>query len=64
MRLLWRLRKGTELPDAKFVRCYLELFTGRGSYEISQQNEAAGICLRKLSSTAGKFIFVTEKMPQ
>jgi hypothetical protein len=49
---------GTQISDAKFVRCSLELFLGGGGYEKSQENQVGGICfrsptyhVRKMSST-------------
>jgi hypothetical protein len=43
-RLFWSLRNGTRILDAKFVRSYLELFLGRGSYENPRENQVGGIC--------------------
>jgi hypothetical protein len=33
--------------DAKFVRCYPELFLGGGSYENPQEYQVGGICFRR-----------------
>jgi hypothetical protein len=50
-RIIWRrskniwgyfLRTGTKISDAKFVRCYLELFVGGGSYENARENKSVG----------------------
>jgi hypothetical protein len=38
--------------DAKFVRCYLELFLGGGSYENPPENQVSGICFQ--SSTVSQ----------
>jgi hypothetical protein len=61
MSLFWRLRNGTKISDAKFVRSYLELFLGGGSYENPRENQVGGICVRarlyheyKMSATTAK----------
>jgi hypothetical protein len=46
LRLFWRLRNGTKVSDAKFIRRYLELFLGGGSYENPRENQVGGICFR------------------
>jgi hypothetical protein len=46
MKLFSRLRNGTKISDAKFGKCYLELFLGEGSYENSRENQVGEICFR------------------
>jgi hypothetical protein len=46
LRLFCRLRNGTKISDAKFVRLYLEIFPGGGSYENPTENKVGGICFR------------------
>jgi hypothetical protein len=43
MRLLWRLKKGTKLSDAEFVRRYHEQFLGVSGYGNSREREVGGI---------------------
>jgi hypothetical protein len=46
MMLFWRLRDGTKMSDAKFVRCYLELFLGGGSYGNPRETQVGGVRFR------------------
>jgi hypothetical protein len=46
LRLFWSLRNSIKISDAKFVRCYLELFVGGGRYENARENWVSGICFR------------------
>jgi hypothetical protein len=40
IRIFWRLGNDTKIYNAKYVRLYLEMFLGGGSYENSPQNES------------------------
>jgi hypothetical protein len=71
LKLFWRLRKGTNISDVKFVRCYLELFLGGSSYKNSGENQVGvGFVSRirlfheiKLISTKNSLFFAMKKYP-
>jgi hypothetical protein len=73
LRLFWRLRNGTETSDAKFVRCYLELFLGGGGAATKIPDEiksvgfvsAARLCHEhKMSASTYNFFFAKKELPE
>jgi hypothetical protein len=40
--LFWRLKNGTKISDAKFVRCFLELFLEGAATEIPEKTKSVG----------------------
>jgi hypothetical protein len=61
LKLFWHLRNGTKIFDAKFVKRYLKLFLGGGSYK----NSGARQChLRKRSATTNNLFFVMKEWPE
>jgi hypothetical protein len=64
LRLFWPLRNGTKISDAKFVRCYLELFLGGAATKIPEKIKSVGfvsgarLCHEhKMSATTNNFFF-------
>jgi hypothetical protein len=70
LRLFWRLRNGTKISNAKFARCYLELFLGGSSYENLQENQVCGIFSgallcheHKMRATANNVFYAKKEWP-
>jgi hypothetical protein len=70
LRLFWRLRNGTKISDAKFVRCYPELFLGGGTKipeKIKPVGFVSGALLyheHKMSATTDNFFFAKKEWPK
>jgi hypothetical protein len=68
VRLLWRFRNGTKLSDAKFERCYLELFLGGAATDIPEKISSVGFVSRarlchehKIRATTNNFFFAKKE---
>jgi hypothetical protein len=71
LRLFWLLRSGTKISDAKFVKCYLELFLGGAATKIPEKIKSVGfvsgvrLCHEhKMSATTNNFLFAKQEWPE